>query len=169
MSEPTVNTLMLEDDGSIPNNPNLPVLVYRDALPDTGANACRSLLKQNGWTGIWIDGIFSYHHYHSNAHEALAVIAGSVRVTLGGPQGTTLELQTGDVALLPAGTGHCNAGASNDFRVMGAYPPGQAAYDLHTGDADSERPQALENIRQTPLPDRDPIFGAEGPLLVHWR
>lgn len=167
MSEPTVKTFMLEDDGSIPNNPDLPLLVYRDVLPERSAAACRALFERNNWTGTWVNGVFSYHHYHSNAHEALGVVAGSARIQFGGPQGETLEVQAGDVVILPAGTGHCNQGASGDFRVVGAYPPGQARYDLQTGEP-GERPQVLDNIRNTPVPDSDPVCGADGPLQTHW-
>lgn len=167
MADATVKTFMLEDDGSIPNNPDLPLLVYRGALPDTSAETCRRLFKRNGWTGTWVNGVFSYHHYHSNAHEALGVVSGSARIQFGGPQGVTLDVEAGDAVILPAGTGHCNKGGSGDFRVVGAYPPGQASYDLKRGDAD-ERPEALDNIRSTPLPERDPVFGADGPLPAHW-
>jgi uncharacterized protein YjlB len=38
---------------------------------------------------------------------------------------------------------------------------------LRTGEPD-ERPEVLENIRKVPLPEADPVFGNEGPLLEHW-
>ena len=40
-------------------------------------------------------------------------------------------------------------------------------YDLRTGE-EGERPGVLENIRNVPLPEADPLFGGEGPLLMRW-
>ncbi len=69
--------------------------------------------------------------------------------------------------VIPAGVGHCNAGSSSDFTVIGAYPPGQEAYDPRTGE-EGERPEVLENIRNVALPETDPLFGKGGPLPGHW-
>jgi uncharacterized protein YjlB len=29
--------------------------------------------------------------------------------------------------------------------------------------------RAAANVENVPVPDADPVFGAEGPLLEHWR
>ncbi len=158
-----------EDDGRIPNNPELPLLVYPGALgeSDLWPSRCKELLAENGWGGAWVDGVFSYHHYHSNAHEVLCMVSGGANVAFGGPEGITAEVKVGDVVVIPAGVGHCNAGSSGDFAVVGAYPQGQESYDLRTGEED-ERPEVLENIRNVPFPEADPLFGRRGPLLDHW-
>lgn len=167
--EITVQNHTFGDDGRIPNNP-LPLLVYQQALEgnDRGISECKSLLAGNGWGGAWVNGVFPYHHYHSNAHEVLCVTSGNARVTFGGHEGTTIEIEAGDVAVVPAGVGHCNAGASGDFTVIGAYPRGQESYDLRTGE-EGERPEVIENIRSVESPVRDPIFGDQGPLMRRWR
>ncbi|MGF1473744.1 MAG: cupin domain-containing protein [Rubrobacteraceae bacterium] len=158
-----------EDAGAIPNNPDLPLLVYPRAL---GRNlqtpsACKALFARNGWGGAWVNGVFSFHHYHSNAHEVLAVVGGSATLVFGGPEGTAVNVAAGDVVAIPAGVGHCNAGSGGGFKVIGAYPRGQEDYDLKRGGPD-ERPRALENIRATPLPEADPLFGGNGPLRQRW-
>ncbi|CAA9456915.1 MAG: Cupin domain-containing protein [uncultured Rubrobacteraceae bacterium] len=164
-----VREYRFEDDGSIPNNPTLPLLIYPRALPEGGQDPsrCKELLAQNGWGGAWVGGVFSYHHYHSTSHEVLCVVGGEARITFGGPGGETAEVAAGDVVVIPAGVGHCNEGSSRGFSVVGAYPRGQENYDLRTGE-EGERPGVLENIRGVPLPETDPLTGEEGPLLRRW-
>jgi uncharacterized protein YjlB len=158
-----------EDDGRIPNNPELPLLVYAGVLgkSDLSPSRCKELLAENRWGGTWVDGVFSYRHYHSNAHEVLCVMSGEASIALGGPEGTTVEVKAGDVVVIPAGVGHRNAGSSSDFAVLGAYSRGQESYDLRTGEK-GERPEVLENIRNVPLPEADPLYGPGGPLPARW-
>ena len=166
---PQVETHIFDDDGSIPNNPELPLLVYGGALSgaDDLESAFRAMLSENGWGGAWRDGVFPYHHYHSISHEVLGVVGGSARLTFGGASGVTMEVEVGDVVVIPAGVGHKNEGSGAGFSVVGAYPRGQESYDLRTGE-EGERPEVLENIRNVALPEQDPVFGEEGPLMHHW-
>lgn len=160
---------LFEDDGRIPNNPYLPLLIYPGVLSEAERqhSRCKELLTENGWGGAWVDGVFAYHHYHSISHEVLCVVSGEARIDFGGPEGITVEVETGDVVVIPAGVAHRNAGSSSSFQVIGAYPLGQENYDLRTGEED-ERPEVLENIRNVSLPKADPLFGEEGALLQHW-
>lgn len=162
-------TYFFEDDGSIPNNSKLPLLVYHKALSggQTNVSTCRNLLNSHGWKNSWVNGIYSYHHYHSTTHEILVVLSGSADVKMGGEQGEILSISTGDVMVIPAGVGHCKLESTSDFRVMGAYPGGQS-YDLCTVKAD-ERPKVLQNIRETPLPESDPVTGEKDPLYRYWK
>lgn len=161
-----VESRTFDDDGAIPNSA-LPVMIYRGALePDAGAGAHEELFARNGWLGAWRDGIFSFHHFHSTAHEVLGIAAGTANVILGGPQGQRFKLGSGDVAVLPAGTGHFNAGSSADLLVVGAYPNGMR-WDIRRGDP-AERDEVLANIARVPLPDQDPVQGAAGALLDLW-
>jgi uncharacterized protein YjlB len=144
----------------------LPVLVYHGVEAAGDAAACEALFAAHGWEGAWRDGIFSFHHFHSTAHEVLGIVGGGARVTLGGPHGETFAVQAGDVLVLPAGTGHCNAGASDDLLVVGAYPDGME-WDIRRGDP-AERDEVLANIRAVPLPRCDPVDGPGGPLDRHW-
>ncbi|GIP40476.1 hypothetical protein J31TS4_37560 [Paenibacillus sp. J31TS4] len=153
------------DDGVIPNHPTLPVVLLPGALKGRAGEA-EQVFRSNGWGNSWTGGVFDYHHYHSNTHEALAVTAGSAVLQLGGEQGKELEVKAGDVLVLPAGTGHKKLSASADFEVAGAYPGGME-YNLHTGKA-GERPAVLEEIRRVPPPSTDPVEGANGPLIRAW-
>ena len=160
---------ILADDGTIPNS-RLPLVVYKQAVDLSGGDppvAIETALRANGWGHDWRNGVFSYHHYHSTAHEVLVVYAGSARVQFGGERGIVTTLNPGDAVIIPAGVGHRNLGASRDFRVVGAYPLGQA-WDICYGKP-GERPRSDENIARVPVPRADPVFGRDGPLLAHWR
>ncbi|MDW4207939.1 cupin domain-containing protein [Staphylococcus saprophyticus] len=164
MSDITVSTLCFIDDGTIPNNPTLPVLTYHHVL---GSHEhLEKTIISNQWGNTWTGGVFSYHHYHSNAHETLLVIRGEANLLIGGRNGSTINVTAGDVLILPAGTGHKLLNASHDFTVMGAYPNGQS-FDICTGDKNN-RTQDIMNIENVPLPETDPLWGEQGPLLLHW-
>jgi uncharacterized protein YjlB len=154
--------LFLPDGQDVPNNPRLPVLLHRGAVPAGDAAAAEAVFRGHGWRPAWRNGIHGWHHYHSNAHEALAVVAGHVRVQLGGAAGVQVELAAGDVVVLPAGTGHRNLGASDDLLVVGAYPEGSAPPDQLHG-AVEERQRALHAIAATADPACDPVSGAAYP------
>lgn len=158
------------DDGIIPNHPKWPLIIYRGAvrLPSAFDPAAifEDLFKSNGWRGSWRNGIYDYVHYHSRIHEVLGVARGSGQVQFGGNKGRTLTLKAGDVAILPAGTGHRNLGASEDFLVVGAYPP-TGTYDLCTRSEDHAR--AVKTIPKVARPRKDPVFGVKGPLIAAWK
>jgi uncharacterized protein YjlB len=158
-------THRFKDAGGIPNSP-LPVLVYHDVEAAGAADECEELFARNGWLGAWVDGIFSFHHFHSITHEVLGIVGGSASVILGGSGGRRFEVSRGDVLVLPAGTGHFNAGSSADLLVVGAYPNGMR-WDLRRGDP-AERAEVLANIAAVPLPETDPVDGAGGPLTKLW-
>lgn len=163
-------TFLLTSDGTLPNNPKLPVILYRDVItlsPDEPEASMEDLFLGHGWDGVWRNGIFSYHHYHATAHEVLGIARGTVTVELGGDNGPLLELATGDVVVIPAGVAHRNVDSSNDYVVVGAYPPGQI-WDINSG-IEEDHPRVDESIAEVPLPTTDPVYGAEGPLVSLWR
>lgn len=158
--------LQFRDDGSIPNNPNLAAAIYPGAFKGN-PEKIEETFNENGWTNSWTNGVFNYHHYHSNTHEVLGVRSGSAVLLLGGENGEEVKVEIGDIAVLPAGTGHKKISASEDFQVIGAYPGGISP-NKKTGESD-ERPYVLEDIQNTPLPQTDPVYGTSGPLLENWR
>ena len=162
---------MFADDGSIPNNPTLPLLIYQGVLDLAGTaqpeQRIEKLFAGNGWgRAMWRNGIYPYPHYHSMIHEALGVSRGRARVRFGGGNGKELDIAAGDVALLPAGTGHQCLWASPDLCVIGAYPPA-GTYNLCRG-SKAEHAKALLSIPQVPLPQSDPVHGEGGPLIQFW-
>ncbi|GAA0594994.1 hypothetical protein GCM10009001_08900 [Virgibacillus siamensis] len=94
------------------------------------------------------------------------IVIGSGRIYIGGTKLT--EVRNSPFEKSGAlGAGHKRLECSDDFSVIGAYPNGQN-YDFCYGCAD-ERPDKLENIKQVPLPDNDPLFGKNGPLFSYWQ
>jgi len=163
-------TFVFADDGAVPNN-RLPFLVYRGAIDLAAvrdpAAAIERRFEANGWGhGMWRNGIYPFVHYHSQIHEALGIAQGSARVRFGGRHGGEFEIAAGDVAVLPAGTGHQRLAASADLLVIGAYPPA-GRYDLCRG-SKAEHDRALASIPAVPLPDSDPLYGPNGPLTRLW-
>ncbi|MGZ9097660.1 MAG: cupin domain-containing protein [Micavibrio sp.] len=163
-------TIHLRPDAAIPNNRALPVLIYTNILEDQTADKAVKFTKhfaENGWTGIWKNGVYDYHHFHSNAHEALGIAKGRVEIQLGGESGERIKLESGDLIVLPAGTGHKRVAGSENLVVIGAYPAGQDDYD--TCRNLSECPQAEDRISAVPLPSTDPFYGKNGPLMDLWK
>ncbi len=105
------------DDGLVPNNA-MPLLVYKRAIALDGDHpeaTIEKLFGANGWGAMWRNGVYDYVHYHATVHEALGVARGNAVVRFGGDGGTEVAIAAGDVAILPAGTGHQCLSASRIF------------------------------------------------------
>jgi uncharacterized protein YjlB len=117
-------TFRFKDDGITPNHPRWPLIIYRSAVRREDAldpaAVFEDLFESNGWGDSWRDGIYDYVHYHSRIHEVLGIARGQGKVQFGGIKGRTIKVKAGDVAILPAGTGHQCLSASDDFLVIGA-------------------------------------------------
>src|ERR1700739_5045510 len=98
------------DDGSIPNNPKLPLVLYRGGIDLSGSPDPERVIEKtfaaNGWGDMWRNGIYHYPHYHSMIHEAMGIRRGRAKVRFGGGKGPEIEIPARDVVILPAGTGH---------------------------------------------------------------
>lgn len=167
MTDRTVQPQAFRFDAADVPNHDWPLLLYRGALPGVDADAARRRLAEHGWGGAWTDGVYPYTHYHDDAHEVLAVVAGRARIRFGGEAGTTVDVEAGDVAVLPAGTGHRRVEADDAFLVVGAYPEGQEAFTTRRPDREDE-PVARAAVRAVPRPAQDPLYGPDGPLLDCW-
>src|SRR5882757_2644257 len=162
--------MLFADDGSIPNNPLLPFLLYRGAIDLSGTpnpeEVIEGTFRRNGWGDMWRNGIYPYVHYHSMIHEVLAIARGRAKVRFGGAEGREVDLIAGDVTVLPAGTGHQCLWASPELVVIGAYPK-SGRYDLCRG-SKAERTKAIKSIAKVPPPQTDPVHGEDGPLKRLW-
>jgi uncharacterized protein YjlB len=169
MRERKPETFRFEDDGLIPNHPRWPLILYKGAVrlppPLDPAAVFEDLFDSHGWGRSWRNSIHDFDHYHSSIHEVLGIARGSGQVRFGGDNGRAFALKAGDVAILPAGTGHQRLKASHDFLVVGAYPA-SGAYDECKSLEDREK--AFPAIDRVERPRQDPVYGKKGPLMHIW-
>ena len=78
MAKPKIQTLIIPDDGRFPNNDTLSLILVQQAFDPTTKNLVGTIEEAfhgNAWRGSWRNGIFTFHHYHSTAHEVLGLYA----------------------------------------------------------------------------------------------
>jgi len=164
------HTVRFKDDGLVPNHPRWPLILYRGAVDVEGrhdpAAVIEDLFEANGWGDTWRNGIYDYVHYHSRIHEVLGIARGKGRVRFGGAKGRIFTLKAGDIAVLPAGTGHQCLFADDNFLVVGAYPPAGTYNECTTIE---DRSRALKMIPKVARPRKDPAYGRDGPLSKLWK
>lgn len=171
----TIEALLVRDDGAfLPNNDQLPVIIYHQVFDpkEVSASKWEQLFQKNNFGKSWRDGIFTFHHYHSTAHEALGCYGGRARVRLGGDNEKVrkdVELTAGDCILIPTGVAHKNLGQDADFAVVGAYDLDGKSYDMNYGKDAEERRKAEENMKQVKVPRMDPVVGANDGLNQYWK
>lgn len=159
---------VIEDNKPFPNS-DLPVIVYQKIFKEDKEDYGDDFLneyKNNGWGESWRSGVYPYHHYHSNAHEALGCAKGWIKVQLGGEGGEVYTLEKGEAILLPAGVVHCRIDASSDYAMIGGYPPGQSP-DMNTG-MEEEYERNKDKVATVKKPLTDPYYGEGGPAVIEW-
>ncbi|QLK60695.1 cupin [Enterobacteriaceae bacterium Kacie_13] len=159
--------LIDKPSNGVPNN-KLPVMIYHRVIPPNvvdNADYLEHLFRSNGWPPQWRYPVYTFTHFHSNTHEALGVFAGTARLQLGGENGKIIEVKVGDVLLLPAGIGHKQISADEEFMLVGAYPPEMKADLCH--DEPAQLAVRTKAVIAVPLPATDPVTGhSEGSMLA---
>ncbi|TKA24653.1 hypothetical protein B0A50_06413 [Salinomyces thailandicus] len=124
-----VHTHYLPPTTLIPNSP-YPLLHYPALLPNPHPSHIHTLFTTNAWKTHWIYryGATQKSHYHSSAHECMAVLTGTATIRFGagdtnptctdddlaasthGPDheagGVEIQARAGDVFVVPAGVSH---------------------------------------------------------------
>ena len=161
-------TFVFEDDGLVPNNP-MPFLVYKGAVDvrnDHPEKTIEGLFGANGWGAMWRTASTIICTTTPPCMKCSASPAATPAVRFGGDRGKELEISAGDVAILPAGTGHQCLSASHDFSVVGAYPPGPPMQITRA--TPENHAKALKTIPEVKIPKTDPVRGVDGPLVRLW-
>jgi len=146
----------------IPNSPQ-PLLHYPKFLKENGESKTTQaydLFHENGWELHWIFryGPTQTSHYHSAAHECMAVLTGSATIRFGAADtsddleesthgsgredaGVEVHAEAGDVFIIPAGVAHktFDTTPAAEFALIS---PG----DGHGIPDDDER-TALQNVK----------------------
>lgn len=135
-----VQTYRLPPTALMPNSP-LPLIHYRSVLTQKRCTPgdVFDLFDMNGWQTQWITryGPTQASHYHSKAHECMAVLSGTATIRFGVADtdedpaenthgsgreqgGVEVEAHAGDVFILPAGTAHktYNTSPAATFRQL---------------------------------------------------
>lgn len=158
--------------GLIPNTSlqGKPLLIYHSAFAGSpSAQKIESHLRSLGVVDPqWRYTMYTTTHFHSTTHEVLCVSNGSARLCFGGEDNddrVELTVQPGDVIVVPAGVGHrlLEEVGDSGFEMVGCYPRGSQQWDMCYG-APGEESKILD-IENVPWFQRDPIYGAHGPVL----
>jgi uncharacterized protein YjlB len=163
------NVFRFADDGVVPNS-RFPLILYRGPLQLANARDPAALFEvlfaRNGWKGSWRNGIYDHVHYHSRTHEVLGIAQGEASVRFGGDRGRILKLKAGDVAILPAGTGHQRIDRGPGLVVVGAYTAPDKYDECRASPGEHER--AVKAIGTVRVPKKDLVYGEHGPLVHVW-
>ena len=116
---------------------------------------------------MWRNGIYPYVHYHSMIHEGMGIARGRAKVRFGGNKGKEIELTPGR-RLRAAGRHRPSMPVGeprpDGDRRLSAGP----ANTTSAAAARASTPRRWKPSRSVPLPDSDPVFGKQGPLLRLW-
>ncbi|KAK2612536.1 hypothetical protein QQS21_001474 [Conoideocrella luteorostrata] len=81
-------------------------------------------------------------------------------------KGKEAKVQKGDVIVLPAGTAHSNLESTPDYFYIGVYPRRHPKWVNEMGKNPATK--FLSTIKAVEMPEEDPVYGKDGPLLKLW-
>lgn len=140
-----------------PNNDLLPLLVYKGAFalkPEDTESVIINRFKKNGYTNHWVGDVYDYDHFHATTHEVLAVFSGNADILFGGLH--CVEVNRGDVMIIPAGVAHKKTKSSDNFQCVAAYPEGH-----HVDNHRKETTDDGATIAAVAVPAKDPVYGTD--------
>ena len=159
-------THLFADDGRIPNNPKLPLVLYRGGIDLAGSPDPEKLIEKtfaaNGWGNMWRNGIYPYVHYHSMIHEVMGIARGRATVRFGGEKGEEIESR-------PATSSSCRPAPGTSASrtaptLWSSAPIRRAANTISAAAARPSTPRRSPPSAKCRCPPTDPVFGAQGPL-----
>lgn len=179
----------------IPNSP-FPVLHYPGFFPSPSSRApvaVHDAFAANGWQVQWIFryGRTQQSHYHSAAHECMAVLSGEATIRFGvaddepvggGGGGIEVHARAGDVFVLPAGLAHKTFDTEPTDSTFKLLTPGDEGPSAGLANVElsgftmigaypvgatwdfavgGEHEGRYEEVWSVPKPERDPVLGAD--------
>lgn len=189
----TTESYSLLTDTDWPNNSKLPLIIYRNTviLNDTVqqnsmllAEYYESLFCSNSWYVHRRAGMFDTHHYHSAAHECLAVYTGTATIQFGSDRSVedhnngveshelytrVLTVTQGDIIIIPSGIGHHSISGTSNFMMCGGYPVSQSRDICYINEMnDIGCDVMIQRINNVPLPITCPIYNTSGTINQLW-
>ncbi|GAB7343370.1 hypothetical protein MBLNU457_1410t1 [Dothideomycetes sp. NU457] len=175
VSSASPEVYFLKPTTHVPNS-FLPVLIYRHVLPEPLSEATAiEYLEKNQWSHGGTFKHFPQHHFHTVTHECYAIFKGSTRYLFGkGPLDEDVKGIEVDLY----------AAASSSYSLTHPHPyplPHQAVYPLTVAKdsphwdnnfckaSETETAQKAIDAHAVPIPDYDPVYGLDGPLVQLWR
>ncbi|KAJ5084917.1 hypothetical protein NUU61_009496 [Penicillium alfredii] len=167
-------TYYLTKGDLVPNN-SVPALVYRNVLPrPITQDSAQTLCEGNHWEkrGEW--GPLWEAHFHPNTHECYAIIRGQSTLVLGREHAATtggveVDVSAGDVVVVPAGVSHRSISADNEYRYIGVYPEAAPKWRNNFCKGKEDMHLLVEEITSVAVPEDDPVYGKDGPLVTLWQ
>jgi uncharacterized protein YjlB len=88
-TSPDIQAYNFKPNKNFPNN-KYPLIIYKNGCivgkqRKVAVRAFQKLFNKNNWRNSWSNGIYTFHHYHSNTHECMGIAAGKAWVIFGGP------------------------------------------------------------------------------------
>ncbi|KAE8167195.1 RmlC-like cupin domain-containing protein [Aspergillus tamarii] len=164
-----VTTRQIPGWEDIPNTSiqSKPLMIYHHAF-DASPSQLQARLEEIGEVEPqWIYTMYQQTHFHSTTHEVLGVVSGRARLCFGGeanPSRFEPTVEKGDLIIVPAGVGHrlLDDLGTESFSMVGAYPRNKH-WDMCYGQPGEER--KVKAIEKLDWFHRDPLYGADGPVL----